>query len=118
MKFVFFILCFLLIFFNFHYIEILSKTKDSHFIIIWKITENIILFNVFPHDVFLLLDKNTFYLYLDDSTEESYISAINLKTNYKVNIINYIYLREHSVHFFLKFYDPNLSSIKDILNSL
>lgn len=119
MKLVFFILCFLLIFFNFETVKMLSKTKDSHFIIIWKITENKHLFHLFPQEMYLLLDHGTFYLYLDDNTEATYIPAINLKTNYKVNIINYIYLREWteftpSVHE----YSSAFVSVPEIINSL
>lgn len=121
MKFVFIILCFLLIFFNFETVKMLSKTKDSNFIIIWKITENKYLFHVFPHEIFLLLDGSTFYLYINDhgTTEESYVSAVNLKTNFKVNIINYIYLREYTESApFLVTYDACLTDISEILNFL
>lgn len=119
MKLVFLILCFLLLFFNFETVNILSKTKDGHFMIIWKITENKHLFHLLPQEIFLLLDHDTFYLYLEDHTESTYIPAINLKTNYKVNVINYIYLREWT-EFTPKVqeYDDSLDSVPEIINSL
>lgn len=119
MKYVFLFLCFLLIFYNFETVTFLSSTKDDSIIVIWKIMERKYLFHILPHDIHVLLDNDNFYLYLENQNEETYVPAINLKTNYKVNVINYSYLREWTKYSpKLIRYSNSLSDIVDIINSL
>ena len=119
MKYIFLFLCFLLIFYNFETISLLSNTKDNAIVITWQIMERKYLFHILPHDIYVLLDNDNFYLYLEKENEETYVPAINLKTNYKVNVINYCYLREWT-DFSPKVvrYSDSLSDVVEIINSL
>lgn len=119
MKYLFLILCILLIFYNFETLNLLSSTQNSSIVIVWKITDEKYLFHILPYDVHVLLDDENFYLYLDKENEETYVPVINLKTNYKANVINYIYLREWTDYSpKIIGYSDSLTDIIDIINSL
>lgn len=119
MKYLFLFFCFLLIFYNFKTVALMSTSKNKSIVLSWKIIDNKYLFHILPHDVFVLLDNDNFYLYLETKNEETYVPAVNLKTNYKVNVLNYIYLREWS-DFYPKVlnYDKSSADLVDIINSL
>lgn len=119
MKYIFLILCCLLIFYNFETTTLLNLNKNSHVIAIWKIAPEIYLLYILPHNVRILLDNDEIYLYLKNKEEQTYVSALNLRTNFEVNIVNYMYLREWS-DFFPKIihYSNSSNDILDILNSI
>lgn len=118
MKYIFLFFTFLLIFYNFETLTLLSSNKNSSIVILWKITENKYLFHILPHNIYVLLENDNFYLYLENENEETYISAINIKTNYKVSIVNYMYLREWT-DFGPKIirYSNSLTDMVEIINS-
>lgn len=109
----------MLIFYNFETLNLLSSNQNSSIVIIWKITDKKYLFHVLPYDVYVLLDDENFYLYLEKENEETYVPVINLKTNYKANVINYIYLREWTDYSpKIVSYSDSFTDIIEIINSL
>lgn len=119
MKYLFLALCLLLLFYNFETVNLLRCTEKNSIVITWKVTEKKYIFHILPYNVYVLLDEDDFYLYLENENEETYVPVINLKTNYKVNMINYMYLRE-GTDFAprITHYSDSLTDIIEILNAL
>lgn len=113
MYWIFIILCLLLLFFN---LEPLKIPFHNKFVLIW-IVSHFYVVRIFPHDIYILIDENVCYLYQKVSSEDTYVSAVQLDTNYQHKVLNYKYLLEWMNQLPQVFtYPSHLINVIDILN--
>lgn len=119
MKYILILGCLLLLFYNFEITTLLSGHRNASILSLWKITEDIYLVQIFPHNVHILIEKDNYYLYLEKDYEETYVPAINLKNNFQIILVNYIYIRNWTEFApQILSYSDTLTDLTDILNSL
>lgn len=94
----------------------------SHIAIIWQISDEQSIIVVFPANVALLVDKDGFYTYTEDSDDSTYVTAVRTEsgTQSMRRIINYRHLISWSIDTapVIKKYPSRLNKIVDILNAL
>lgn len=109
------ILCFLFLAFNLEAVP--GRPWHHHYALIWT-WKKVVLIRIFPMNVYVLVDKNIIYRYMEAS-EKTYVSAVQLDTYALVKILNYRYLLDWILEPpITKAYDSKLSSEVEILNHL
>lgn len=113
MNWIFILACLLLLVFNLEPIRIPFRNK---FVLIWSISDFCIV-QVFPHDVYVLIEGGVCYVYQRPTSDETYVSAIRLDTEHQHNVLNYKYLFEWIEKIpRVVSYSSGLTDIVDILN--
>lgn len=110
------ILSLLLLAFNLEYV--MGRPWHNHYVLIWS-WHTFRLLRILPRDVFVLIDGDTIYRYLNDQPhrKDTYIPSIQLDHRIRRDILHYRYLLDWVKKApVLKAYPPHLKSDVDILN--
>lgn len=97
-------------------LEVISgRPWHGYYTLIWKWNEYKLI-RILPQNIFVLIDGNTLYRYIDTS-KDTYIPAVQLDTFVQREILHYIYLMDWIQDPpIVKPYPSNLSNEIEILN--
>lgn len=115
MKWVFIILCFLLLLFSFEPLP--HPGRNDHYLMLWKISSRLQLLRIFPHDVYVLVSDGLCYLY-KDATSDIYVYAVRIDTGRKYLVLNHLYLVKRSRRLpEIYFFESSSEDVVDVLNT-
>lgn len=116
MYWIFVILGILLLAFNLE--PVTGRPRHGHYAVIWT-WHHFSLLRIVPYNWYVLIDRDTPYLYTDPESNATYVTAVRLDTKREYHLLHFRFLldwiQEPAV---VQAYEPTLSHVIDILNDL
>lgn len=117
MKLILIIICLLLLFYQFESAHFLTDNKKNALVVWWNIKSNKHLLHIFPHDEYVLIDKNAVYFYINKYDENTYTPVIKMGEQSKLFMLNHKYLTSFvKIPPKIYYYPNNLTNLLDVVN--
>lgn len=83
------IICLMFLAFNLNFLP--GRPWHSRYVLLWKWGEYTLV-RIFPQGIFVLVDHDMIYRYLNTNSHDTYIEAVRMDTQTRIDILHYQYL--------------------------